>query len=133
MDLEEIGTPASIFLQIEVGDSLESEAMILCSRGDRRKFDAATGAPGKWLKQYLFRSWLDQVINMDHALAKLADDRLGISGREVRRGLRRAGDPQAHLQPQRRGGVEQWIENPYTSTSVARSFFSTGYRSIAPR
>jgi hypothetical protein len=30
MDLPEIGAPAPIFLQIQVGDSLESEAVILC-------------------------------------------------------------------------------------------------------
>jgi len=32
LDLPEIGAPASIFLQIEVGDSLESQAVILYSR-----------------------------------------------------------------------------------------------------
>jgi hypothetical protein len=32
LDLPEIGGPAPIFLQIHVGDSLESQAVILCSR-----------------------------------------------------------------------------------------------------
>jgi hypothetical protein len=30
LDLPEIAVPASIFLQIDVGDSLESQVMILC-------------------------------------------------------------------------------------------------------
>jgi hypothetical protein len=36
------------------------------------------------IEQDLFRSWLDQIIDMKHALVKLARNRLSFSGGEVR-------------------------------------------------
>src|SRR6185436_12991138 len=72
LDLPEIGASTSIFLQIRDRDSLESQAVILCWRKRcvedlmRPRERRETG------EQDMFRSRLDQVIDMDHALAKLA-------------------------------------------------------------
>src|SRR5258708_38214789 len=79
---------------------------------------------GETSEQDLFRSRLDQIIDMKHAGA---GDRLGFSGADVWGGLHRqagpaavadaadggAGDPQAHLRPFRRGSVRSMVENPY--------------------
>src|SRR6185312_15110594 len=72
LDLPEMGASTSIFLQIRDRDSLESQAVILCWRKRcvedlmRPRERRETG------EQDMFRSRLDQVIDMDHALAKLA-------------------------------------------------------------
>ena len=70
-------------------------------------------------EQDLFRSRLDQIIDMSHLGAACEGDQLAVPGGAVWRGLYRwrrpaavadaidggACDPQAHVQPQRRGGV----------------------------
>jgi hypothetical protein len=46
-------------------------------------------------EQDLLRSRLDQIIDMKHALVKLAGDRLGFSGADVWGGLHRQAGPAA--------------------------------------
>jgi transposase, IS5 family len=99
-------------------------------------------------EQDLFRSRLDQVINMDHALVKLArtidwgflEEKFGAVYND--------GAGQPPLPTRLMAGLailkhtynlsdevvcERWIENRTTSTSAERSFSSTCCRSIAPR
>ena len=93
-------------------------------------------------EQDLFRSRLDQIIDMNHALVKLARTiDWGFLEERVRRGLhRRAGpaatadavdggacDPQAHLRPLRRSAVRALGREPLLPvSSAARSSSSTG-------
>jgi hypothetical protein len=65
-------------------------------------------------EQELFRSRLEQIIDTEHALVKLARTNSGDSWKRnsapftrIAQASRRGGacDPQAHLQPQRRGRV----------------------------
>ena len=84
-------------------------------------------------EQDLFRSRLDQIIDMKHALVKLARAiDWGFLGTDVWSGLHRqagpaaiadaadggASDPQAHLRPFRRGYVRSLGGEPVLSTSA---------------
>src|SRR5437016_10982553 len=99
-------------------------------------------------EQDLFRSRLDQVINMDHTLVKLArtidwgflEEKFGAvyadgSGRPPLPTRLMAGlailEHTYNLSDE--AVCEQWIENPYYQYFAARSFSSTSCRSIAPR
>ena len=89
-------------------------------------------------EQDLFRSRLDQVINMDHALVKLArtidwgflEEKFGAvytdgSGPAAAADPADggAGDSQAHLQPQRRGGVRAVDREPVLPVLLRRGVF----------
>src|SRR6266481_1484159 len=127
LDLPEIGHQVPIFLQIEVRDSLESRAVILCcinvmSGG----FDAATGAAGERRARSVSFAARSGHQHGARAGEAGADDRLAVSGREIRRGLPGwpwpaavadaadggTCDPQAHLQPQRRGRMRTLDREP---------------------
>ncbi len=86
----------------------------------------------------LFRSRLDQIIDMNHALVKLArNDRLEISGSEIRCGLQRWRRPAAVADATMAGLAilkhtynlsdemvcELWIENPYYQYFCGEEFF----------
>ena len=98
-------------------------------------------------EQDLFRSRLDQIIDMNHPLVKLArtvDWR--VPGRTFRRGLHRrsrpaaaadaadggAGDPQAHLRPVRRGAVRALGREPLLPVLLRRGVLPApaGVRSL---
>src|ERR1700732_1031796 len=99
-------------------------------------------------EQDLFRSRLDQVINMAHALVKLArtidwrflEEKFGavyadgsgrpplptrlMAGLAILKHTYNLGDEMV---------CELWIENPYYQYFCGEEFSSTGFRSIAPR
>ena len=92
----------------------------------RGGFDAATGATGDWRAGYVSFAARSGHRHGSCAGEAGADDRLGISGREIRRGLQGWRRPaavadaadggarhsQTHLQPQRRGGVREVGREP---------------------
>jgi Transposase domain (DUF772) len=127
--LPEIGAPASIFLQIRVGDSLESEAVILFVCWDRAEgFSMRPRERRESGEQDLFRSRLDQVINMDHAQVKLARTIDWRFLEEKFGAVYKDGPGQPPLPTRLMAGLailkhtynlsdevvcEQWLENPY--------------------
>src|SRR3974377_182712 len=126
-----------VSLQIRFGDSLESEAVILCSRpgsggGDSR--NAAKGATGDRRA-----GSVPLASGSDHRFAARAgevgaSDRLALPGREVWRGLHgQAGSsaaadasdgwafrPQAHARPRRRGVVRALGREPVLPVFLRR-------------
>ena len=77
-------------------------------------------------EQDLFRSRLDQIINMNHELVKLArSDRLALPRGEVRRGLQRRPGHAAAADPADGGA---WRSSSTPSTSPTRSCARAGSR-----
>jgi IS5 family transposase len=138
LDLPEIGASTSIFLQIRDRDSLESQAVILCWRKRcvedlmRPRERRETG------EQDMFRSRLDQVIDMDHALAKLART-IDWGFLEEKFGeVYKDGAGQPPLPTRLMAGLailkhtynlsdeavcERWVENPYYQYFCGEEFF----------
>jgi hypothetical protein len=147
--LQEIGGSAPIFLQIRVWDSSESEAVIHYVRERRAEDSMRPRERRESGEQDLFRSRLDQVIDMDHALVKLArtidwgflEEKFGAvyadgSGRPPLPTLLMAG--LAILSNTPTTSATRWCASSgsrtrTTNTSAGKSFSSTGCRSIAPR
>ena len=138
LDLPEMGASTSIFLQIRDRDSLESRAVILCWRKRcvedlmRPRERRETG------EQDMFRSRLDQVIDMDHALAKLART-IDWGFLEEKFGeVYKDGAGQPPLPTRLMAGLailkhtynlsdeavcERWVENPYYQYFCGEEFF----------
>ena len=138
LDLPEMGASTSIFLQIRDRDSLESQAVILCGRKRcvedlmRPRERRETG------EQDMFRSRLDQVIDMDHALAKLART-IDWGFLEEKFGeVYKDGAGQPPLPTRLMAGLailkhtynlsdeavcERWVENPYYQYFCGEEFF----------
>jgi len=103
----------------------------------RGGFDAATGATGDWRAGYVSFAARSGHRHGSCAGEAGADDRLGISGREIRRGLQGWRRPaavadaadggarhsQTHLQPQRRGGVREVGREPLLPILLRRGVF----------
>src|SRR5216684_7146498 len=87
LDLPEIGHQVPIFLQIDVRDSLESRAVILCCIKVSGGFDAATGAAGERRARSVSFAARSGHQHGPRAGEAGADDRLAVSGREIRRRL----------------------------------------------
>jgi hypothetical protein len=72
MDLPELCGLAAIFLQIGVEDSLELGVLILCRACDGRRVQCGHGNGERAASGNLFRSRLDQIIDMKHPLVRVA-------------------------------------------------------------
>jgi len=78
---------ALIFSQNCFGNSFESEAVIPCPRDDRGRVSGSAAGRQATGERDLFRSQLDRIIDLTHALVKLSRAIVAVFGGAVRIGL----------------------------------------------